>query len=182
MNETKKKKTYHLVTAALMAALMCILGPLSVPIGPIPVSLTILVISFALYLLGAKWGTVSVLVYLLLGAIGLPVFSGFAGGLQKLAGPTGGYLIGFIFLAIVAGLFMEKSDYKIVWSVIGLVLGIAIAYLFGTAWFMFQTKSALSYALSVCVLPFIPFDAIKIILATVLGKSVRAALLKSHLI
>ena len=88
----KNKSTiYQLTTCAIMTALMCILGPMSIPIGPIPVSFTNLVIYLAVYLLGTKGATISYLIYLLLGAVGLPVFSGYAGGLAKLAGPTGGY-------------------------------------------------------------------------------------------
>ena len=105
----KKSTVYQLTTCALMAALMCILGPNSVPIGPVPVSLTNLVIYLAVYLLGTKGSTISYIVYLFLGMVGLPVFSGYEGGFGKLAGPTGGYLIGFILMAIVCGIFMEKS-------------------------------------------------------------------------
>lgn len=122
MTKTKKMTTYQMATAALMAAVMCILGPMSVPIGPVPISLTNLVIYFALYLIGSKYGTVSYLVYLLLGAVGLPVFSGFTGGFAKLAGPTGGYLIGFIPMAIIGGLMIEKSHGKKLPSILGMVL------------------------------------------------------------
>ncbi len=85
------------------------------PIGPVPISLTNLVIYFSLYVLGGQRATITYIVYLLLGLVGLPVFSGFEGGPGKLAGPTGGYLIGFIFMAIVCGLLMRvKKDKKIV--------------------------------------------------------------------
>ena len=90
----KKLTTYQMAVTALMAAVMCVLGPLSVPIGAIPISLTNLVICFSAWLLGPKFGTLSVAVYLALGAVGLPVFSGYGAGLAKLAGPTGGYLGG----------------------------------------------------------------------------------------
>ena len=84
----KKLTTYQMAVTALMAAVMCVLGPLSVPIGAIPISLTNLVICFSAWLLGPKFGTLSVAVYLALGAVGLPVFSGYGAGLAKLAGPT----------------------------------------------------------------------------------------------
>ena len=106
--ELQKNKTYALTATALMTAVTCILAPLSVPIGPVPISLTNFVIFLSLYLLGWKKGTLSLLVYLLLGLAGLPVFSGFAGGIAKLAGPTGGYIIGFIPMAIVAGIIIDK--------------------------------------------------------------------------
>ena len=89
----RKTSTYAMVVTALMAAVTCILAPLSVPIGPVPISLTNFAIYLSLYLLDWKKGTLSYLIYLLLGLVGLPVFSGFTGGLAKLAGPTGGYIM-----------------------------------------------------------------------------------------
>ena len=105
-------KTRNMTVCAIMAALMCILGPMSVPIGPIPISLTNLVIYLTVYLLGTKKACISYLVYMLLGAVGLPVFSGFAGGIGKLAGPTGGYLVGFIFMTVICGVIMERFQRK----------------------------------------------------------------------
>ena len=114
----KEKNFFNLkdmVLMALFAALTCVLAPLAVPIGPVPISLTNLVIYFSLYVLGWQRATITYIVYLLLGLVGLPVFSGFEGGVGKVAGPTGGYLIGFIFMAIVCGLLMQvKKDKKIV--------------------------------------------------------------------
>ena len=92
----QKNKTYALAMTALMAAVTCVLAPMAIPIGPVPISLTNLAIYLSLYLLGWKWGTASYVVYMLIGMVGVPVFSGFTGGLGKLAGPTGGYIIGFV--------------------------------------------------------------------------------------
>lgn len=179
----KKKNTiYEITTCALFAAVMCILGPLSVPIGPIPISLTNFVIYIALYVLATRGTTISYIVYLLLGAFGLPVFSGYAGGLGKLAGPTGGYLIGFIFMILISGIALELSKANVFISAVGMVLGTLVAYAFGTAWFVYQMQCELSYALSVCVYPFIPFDLGKIVIATIIGKAVRIALLKAGLL
>jgi len=121
MND-KKITAYQMAVTALMAAVMCVLGPLSIPIGAVPISLTNFVICMTVWLLGAKLGTLSVAVYLALGAVGLPVFSGYGAGLAKLAGPTGGYLIGFLPMAFIGGLFIEKSKGQPVISGIGLVL------------------------------------------------------------
>ena len=109
MNQTetidyKHGTTYAITVTALMTAVTCILAPLSIPIGPVPISLTNLAIYISLYLLGWKRGTISYLIYLLIGLVGIPVFSGFTGGPAKLAGPTGGYIIGFIVMAVIAGL------------------------------------------------------------------------------
>ena len=101
MNQTetidyKHGTTYAITVTALMTAVTCILAPLSIPIGPVPISLTNLAIYISLYLLGWKRGTISYLIYLLIGLVGIPVFSGFTGGPAKLAGPTGGYIIGTV--------------------------------------------------------------------------------------
>lgn len=177
-----KSALYFMTSCALMAALMCALGPLSVPIGPIPVTLTNLVIYLAVWLLGSKGATISTLVYLLLGAVGLPVFSGFQGGLAKLAGPTGGYLVGFLLVAFLGGLFVEKSKRNVLISIAGMIVGTALLYLLGTAWFVIQTGNELGHALSLCVYPFIPFDLGKIVLASLFGKLIRGALAKTSLL
>jgi len=177
-----KTKTYGLVVCALFAALMCIFGPMSVPIGPVPISLTNLVIYLAVFLLGTKLGTTSYVVYLLLGAFGLPVFSGYAGGLGKLAGPTGGYLIGFIPMAIICGIFISKWMNKWYMMALGMVLGTLVAYLLGTIWFVIQLDCEVWYALTVCVFPFLLGDGIKIAISLILGKEVRKRLLKAGLV
>ena len=109
-------RTYDITTIAIMAALMCILGPMSIPIGLVPISFTNLVIYITVYLLGRKKGVISYVIYLLLGVFGLPVFSGYSSGLAKLGGSTGGYLIGFIFhfytsaISITSSLFSPLSS------------------------------------------------------------------------
>lgn len=120
MNE-KKISTSTIAMIALMTAVTCILGPLSVPIGPVPISLTNLAIYFTVILLGWKKGTVSYVIYLLIGLVGVPVFSSFSAGPAKLFGPTGGYLIGFIFLAMISGWFIEKFPGKRVMYFVGMV-------------------------------------------------------------
>ena len=107
--KNKKLTTYQMSVTALMAAAMCVLGPLTVPIGAVPISLANFVICLTAWLLGPKFGTLSVAVYLLIGLVGVPVFSGYGAGIAKLAGPTGGYLVGYLLLAFIGGLFIEKS-------------------------------------------------------------------------
>lgn len=179
-----KQKTplVTMTTCALMAALMCVLCPVSIPIGPIPISLSILVILLTVYILGTRDAMISYAVYLLLGAVGMPVFSGFQGGLAKLAGPTGGYLIGFLPMILISGIFIRKSKENLVLSMVGMVLGIAVDYLLGTAWFVFQTGSTVAHALDVCVYLFIPFDLVKLVIAAIFGKMIHNALVKAHLL
>ena len=115
----KKLETRQMTLIGLMSALMCVAGPLSVPLPftPVPISLTNLIIYLTAFVLGCKSGTVSYVIYLLLGTAGLPVFSGFTGGLSKLAGPTGGYSIGFILTVAVCGFAViapeEKGPYNL---------------------------------------------------------------------
>ena len=178
----KKSAIFNMTSCALMAALMCVLCPVSVPIGPIPISLSILVILLTVYVLGTWRALVSYTVYLLLGAVGMPVFSGFQGGLAKLAGPTGGYLAGFWLMILVAGIIMEKGKRNLLVTILGMLVGVAIDYAVGTAWFVFQTESTMVHALDVCVYPFIPFDVAKIVIAVLLGSVVYQGLQKAKLL
>ena len=122
--DNQKIRTKQMVLIALMTAVTCVLGPLSIPLpfSPVPISLTNFAIFLAIFVLGMKSGTISFIIYLLLGAIGVPVFSSFRGGLQVLAGPTGGYLIGFIFLALIMGFALDHFDRKLVPTIIGMII------------------------------------------------------------
>lgn len=177
-NEEKLFNVQSLVLMALFAAITCVLAPLAVPIGPVPISLTNLVIYFSLYFLGWKKGTITYLVYLLIGLVGLPVFSGFTGGVSKLAGPTGGYLIAFILMAIVTGLFIEHFENNIVLCIVGMILGTAIAYAGGTAWYCISTGTGVMAALAMCVFPFIIGDLVKIVLAAIAGPALAKQMKK----
>ena len=176
-----KVRTRQLTLIGLMTAVICILGPLSIPIpvSPVPITLTNLAIFFAIYLLGIKGGTACLLVYLCLGTAGLPVFSSFSGGLGRLAGPTGGYLIGFIFLALIQGSLMKAFPGKNTAAVIGMILGMAVCYCFGTAWLAIQMELTFPAALSIGVLPYLPGDGVKIIIAAVTGPKLKAAVQKA---
>ncbi len=167
-----------MVLIALMAAVTCILGPLSlaIPVSPVPISLTNLAIYFTIYVLGMKRGCISYLIYMLIGLVGMPVFSGFSGGPGKLFGPTGGYIIGFIFMGAICGYFIDKWNGKLLMHFIGMVLGTAVCYLFGTAWLAYQAGMTFSAALGAGVIPFIPGDLVKIIIALLAGPVLRKRL------
>ena len=177
----KKSALYNMTTCALMAALMCVLCPISIPIGPIPISMSILVLIVTTLVLGTRRALVSYTVYLLLGAMGMPVFSGFQGGLAKLAGPTGGYLVGFFLIIAIGGLVMEFTRRNVWLTMAGMAVGVAADYVLGTAWFVLQTKSTLAHALEVCVYPFIPVDLIKIVIGVLFGMLVWKSLAKVKL-
>ena len=168
-----------------MTAIMCILAPISIPIGPVPISLSTLVVFLSVFLLGTKWSAISCLIYLALGAVGLPVFSGYTGGIAKLLGPTGGYIIGFVFTAIIAGAFLGFADKHfpgkkgIIFVFFGMLIALLATYAFGTIWFTIWSGTTFGYALTVCVIPFIPVDIIKLVIATILGRAVRSRLTKA---
>lgn len=179
--DIRRHKIYILSMTAVMTAVTCVLAPMSIPIGPVPISFTNLAIYLALYLLGWKQGTVSYLVYVLIGMVGLPVFSGFTGGLGKLAGPTGGYIIGFIPMAVIAGLVISKTNSRAL-QLLGMAAGTAVCYVFGTAWFCVQAGSDAVSALALCVFPFIPGDLAKMVIAMIVGPTIRRSLLRAGLL
>jgi len=178
----KSKLTVAQITViGVMAAVTCILGPLSIPIGVVPISFTNLAVYFAIYALGCKKGTISYLIYLLIGLIGVPVFSAFSSGPAKLFGPTGGYLIGFIVMAIISGLFIDKFPGKWYMHFLGMILGTTICYLFGTIWLAYAAGMGFAAALGAGVIPFIPGDIAKIVIAMLAGPQIRRQLRKANL-
>lgn len=177
----KKSNVYQMAIIGVMAAVICILGPLSIPIGVVPISLTNLAIYFVLYTLGMKKGTISYVIYILIGFIGLPVFSGFTSGPSKLLGPTGGYIIGFIFMSLIVGFFIDNFFDKWYLCFVGMVLGTVVCYMFGTIWLSYQANLSASSALAAGVIPFIPGDLVKILIATFIGSQIRKRLIKANL-
>lgn len=176
----RRGKTYRMAMTALMAAVTCVLAPMAIPIGPVPISFTNLAIYLSLYLLGWKRGTVSYLVYVLIGAVGVPVFSGFTGGLGKLAGATGGYIVGFIPMAVIAGLVIDRYRNRGL-QLAGMIVGTAVCYAFGTAWFLtVYARTAgpvgLWAALGMCVFPFVLPDLAKLALALALSRRLAGRL------
>ena len=193
-----RMKTSRLTKIALMAALLCIISPFAItfPFSPVPVSLATLMLYFCVYILGKCDAVISCAIYLLIGLVGIPVFSGFTGGLGKVLGPTGGYLIGYLLLVYISGCFVEK------WSQsskngnlrnaeirsycylnyfmqgIGMILGTVVCYFFGSLWLCYQSGMAFTVALSVGVLPFIPGDAVKLVTGVIIGNAMRKRLVR----
>ena len=156
----RKIATKDLVLTALFAALTAVLAQIQLPIGPVPFNLAVFGAFLAGMLLAPAWAAASMGVYMLLGAVGIPVFAGFMGGPAVLLGKTGGYVIGYIFIALATALAVKRSG-KL--PVIGaaMLAGLLICYGFGTAWFMAVTGADLVSALGWCVLPFIVPDVCK---------------------
>lgn len=173
----KKLTTLDMAYIGLFACIMAICAWISVP-GEIPFTLQTMGVFLAVGLLGGKRGTLAVLVYVLLGAVGLPVFSGFTGGIGRLMGATGGYILGFLVSALIMWA-VEKLLPKKLWAlVLGMVLGLAVCYAFGTVWFLVvytKAKGAISLmsVLGMCVIPYIIPDLLKIALALVLTKTLK---------
>lgn len=172
--EEMKAKTITLV--AVMTAVMCILGPVSIPVGVIPVSLTVFTCFLAASVLGMKLGTLAYIIYLLIGLIGVPVLSGYSGGPAKVFGPTGGYLVGFIFLTAISGWFVDHFEKKVWLQALGMVLGLIVVYLFGTVWLAILAHMTAKAAFMAGVAPFVVFDLIKIAAAIAIGRQVRVRL------
>lgn len=182
MKDNKTLSIKNIAIIGVITAVICVLGPLSIQIGVVPISFTNLAIYLGLYILGMKKGAISYCVYLLLGLVGVPVFSAFTAGPQKLFGPTGGYLIGFIPLAVIAGIFIEKSGRKFLFSMVGMILGTAVCYVFGTAWLAFQAHYTFAQALAAGVTPFIVGDLIKMVLVALVAPQLYKALLRANVL
>ena len=177
--ENQNLKLKNLVFIALMTAVLCILAPLSIPIGPIPLSLATFVVYLMGYILGWKMGAISVILYLLIGIVGVPVFSGYGAGLQKVVGPTGGFLIAYILLAVITGMACERFKCSYVPCIIAMVVATFILYMIGSAWLAFSNHMTFGAAIAAGMLPFLLGDAIKIGFAAVLGKTLHANLNKA---
>lgn len=174
----------QLALVGLMTAVICVLGPwaLNIPVSPVAISLGTLAIYFVISVLGMKLGTISVVIYILLGLAGVPVFTNFTGGPAKLFGPTGGYIIGYIFLALICGFFVDKFGKKLPVYFAGMILGTVVLYIFGTVWLGYQMNLTFPQALMAGVVPYIPGDLIKLIVAMAVGIQVRRRLVMAGLI
>lgn len=178
-NKTRLFTSIDLVTIPMFAIIIAITGMISIP-SVVPFTMQTAGIFLALLMLGGFRGTISVLIYILLGVFGLPVFSGFSSGIGTLAGPTGGYIVGFILIGIVYKLIIpeiqnkQKTKQLLRKQIFALLLGLIVCYTFGALWFLkaymgaFSIKSVIS-ALSICVVPFIIPDLLKMWFAFVLS-------------
>ncbi len=156
----------------ILLAVIVICSWISIPFT-IPFTLQTFGIFLAVMVLDTWGSLLTVLGYLLLGLIGLPVFSGFKGGIGVILGPTGGYILGFLFSTLIAGKLMEVFPKGRVYSYLSMIIGLIVCYIFGTLWFvyMYTGKESMTFvnALALCVFPFIIPDLIKIVLAEYLG-------------
>ncbi len=181
LKKMKNTKLQNIVYTGMFAAMIAVCSWIQIP-AAVPFTMQTFAVFLTAGLLGGKRGTVTVLIYILLGMVGLPVFSGFKGGIGAIIGTTGGYIIGFIFAALVMWMFeiisRKKAKQKTLILAISMAAGLIICYAFGTAWFIIlytKTKEPVGIltALSWCVFPFILPDIIKIVLALTLTQKLR---------
>lgn len=178
----RRSMIYDIVVIAISAALITVCSWISIPLGPVPFTLQTLAILAVLLTLGGRRGTIAIVVYLALGAIGVPVFAGFKGGPAALLGPTGGFLVGFIAAALIFWLLeklvfarlMSTPAKRLVFGLINSLIFELVLYVVGVIWFMtvYAAKTGpigLGAVLSMCVIPFIIPDIVKMIAAAVIG-------------
>ena len=170
-------KIRNMALCALFAALMAVCAWITVPVGDIAITMQTFGIFLTLGVLGGKRGTVAISIYLLLGIVGLPVFSGFQGGIGALLGVTGGYIAGFLATALIYWLITALGRNQEIFRLLGMVVGLLACYLFGTLWFQFGYLSygdlSLGAVLLKCVVPYLVPDAAKLILAWLSSRRLR---------
>lgn len=167
------REVQSMIYAALFAALTAVGAFMAIPIGPVPITLQVLFVLLAGALLGPRWGAVSMVVYLLLGAVGLPVFARGGSGIGAILGPTGGYLISYVPAAYVTGWLIEKRGGRIfTWNILAMAVGLLIIYALGVAQLMSFNKWTLSKALAVGAMPFLLVDGLKILAAAYIAARV----------
>ena len=175
------KKTQMITLTGLCCALLCIAAPVTVPIpiSPVPISLAPLAVFISSYILTPVQCLSGIVIYIILGAVGLPVFSGFTGGIGIIAGPTGGFILGYMGTALVSSFFVHRYEKKYL-HIFGMIIGICISYFIGTVWFSFQQNVTFLTAVTLCVIPYIAGDLIKIFTALFIGKKLQKSTMKLH--
>lgn len=156
-----------ITTIAIFSGIISIISPITIPIGIIPLTLS----TFAIYLIGAltkKYiGVLATIIYIFMGIIGIPVFSNYSGGIGVILSITGGYILGYIPCVFIISIITSINKKNIFLYPISMILGTLICYIIGTLWFMMQTKNSIIETILITIVPFIIFDIIKIVLATI---------------
>ncbi len=166
-----------------MAAITAVMAQISIPMPlGVPMTMQTFAVTLAGIILGAKAGALSMIIYLLIGAVGIPVFASMTGGIQKLVGPTGGFLISFPVMALLIGIGVRYYQKSKALFILFLILGTAVNYAVGVIMFCFLMNSTVTAALTACVIPFLPTAVIKALLAGFMGIKVRRALESSGMI
>jgi len=170
------EKLRWVVLASLMAALTAVGAFIHIPIGPVPIVLSTLFVLLSGLLLGSRWGLVSMALYLLVGAIGIPVFAGGKGRLVHFFGPTGGYLLGYVLASWITGFISERSRGILIWEILAVIAGSLTIYGLGVPWLKIATQISWPKALMLGMVPFLIGDAVKASVALMLARAVRPIL------
>lgn len=172
-----KLTTKDLILCGIFASITAILSQISIPLPftTVPLTMQTFAVGLTGVILGSKRGFISQLIYVLVGAVGLPVFAQMTGGMGIVLGPTGGYILGFPVMAFVVGYFKEKFNSQSA-IIFGMILGLLIDYSLGTTMFILITKMTLMQALAYCVIPFIPLDLVKVVFVTIIGTTLSKRL------
>lgn len=169
-------KTKSITKIALLTAIYCIVSPFSIYIGLVPFTFSLFCVCLISSIADLKTSVTAILCYILLGLFGMPVFSGFTGGFQKLFEFTGGFIIGYIPMALLISFLVNKyKDRKFIYP-LSYVSGTLICYLTGTVWFSFVTQNDFLKSITICVIPFIPFDILKIIVCSIIAPKIKKTL------
>ena len=177
-----KSSVFPMILTSLCAAIIAVLAQIIIPLPLIPITGQTLAIGLVVTILGLKHGTYAVLLYILLGAIGLPVYQSFTGGLGILFGPTGGYIIGFIPTAIVIGFYLKKTRLTFTHALVANILGMLVTLAFGAVWLKYLAELSWTGALFSGVIPFLIVGVIKAILAAWVGVIVRQRLEQANIL
>lgn len=167
---------------ALFAAIIGVMAQITIPLPLVPITGQTLAIGIAATILGSRYGTLSVILYLIIGSAGVPVFAEFSGGVSKLIGPTGGYLVGFLPTAFLIGWFMEKTAFNFMYAMIANSIGMFVTLALGTAWLKIAAELSWSAAITGGFTPFIIVGLIKAALASWIGVLVRNRLISARLL
>ncbi len=170
-----KFKTKDLTLMALMTAFISVSAQIAIPLGMVPFTLQTTLILMAGLILGSKRGMITCFVYMLIGAIGIPVFSGFSGGIDTIFLQTGGFIMSFPLMAYVAGKFSEISDKKIM-KYLGSLIGVILNFVVGCAYFMYVTEMDLITSMTYTVFPFIVTSLVQIVIAVTLSNKIKSAI------
>ncbi|MGM0214614.1 biotin transporter BioY [Enterococcus sp. AZ109] len=174
-----KLSSREMVLAGMFAAATGVLAQFTIPLGPIPLTLQTFAVGFVVTVLGKKTGTLAILIYLLMGCIGLPVFAGGSAGISALFGPTGGFLVGFIFNGLVTGWLIEKTTTNYFWVIFANIVGAFVTLVFGSLWLKVSAGMPWAGAFSAGMIPFLIPGLIKAVAAGYLGQLVSQRLPRS---
>lgn len=180
----RNERLKMMIVSALFAAIIAVFAQITIPLpfSPVPITGQTLAIGLAATILGSRYGTLSVAIYLLLGAVGAPVFAGMSGGLGALIGPTGGYLVGFLPTAFIIGYYLEKTSFTVKQAVVANLIGMILTLAFGTVWLKIAAELSWTTAIAGGATPFIPLGILKAVLAAAGGIAVRNRLKSARLL